>query len=75
MNSLTERATAIGHFLITCGKLDSTTYKKKVKLQKIVGCLLFYEAATGEWFYATKKIRALSVDKLNELSSQIESQI
>lgn len=66
-----EKTTAIGNFLITCGKLDDDGIKGgKQALQKIVGKTIFYKSGKS-WFYNVKKIKSLTIKELNYLSEQI----
>ncbi len=67
------KAKAVGSFIIACGKLD-TVRGGKQKLQRIVGKSIFYQSENGKkWFFNTKKINAMSVSKLNELTEKVKN--
>lgn len=68
-----KKATAIGAFLIACGKLDSGVRGGKQKLQKIVGKKLYYQSEDGKkWFYNTKAIFDMSISELEKLTDKVK---
>lgn len=74
MSKNNEIATALGKFLITCGKLDTNVWGGKQKLQRIVGEHIFYKKHKG-WWYNTNHLLTLSVTELNELTEKVEKNI
>ena len=68
------KAKAIASFLIACMRLDTGVRGGKQKLQKIVGKSIFYQSENGKkWFYNTKKLKSMSVSKLNEMTEKVKN--
>lgn len=67
------KAKAVGSFIIASLRLD-TVRGGKQKLQKIVGKSIVYQSEDGKkWFFNTKKINAMSISKLNELTEKVKN--
>jgi hypothetical protein len=67
------KAKAVGSFIIASNRLDAVRGGKQ-KLQKIVGKSIFYQSEDGKkWFFNTKKINAMSISKLNELTEKVKN--
>jgi hypothetical protein len=66
----------IGEFLINCIKfVKSYKIGGNQKLQKIVGKDLYYQAETGDWFYANEKIAKTSPAKLQRLIDKLNEKL
>jgi len=69
-----KKATAVGAFLIACGRLDTDVRGGKQKLQKIIGKRIFYQSENGKkWFYNTKAIQEMSISDLDKLTEKVKS--